>query len=335
MTVNRLFALLPAVLLCIPGTLKAQTAQAIENAPTAVAAPVPGLWTAPNVEHIAGLPDIKSHKKGTLSLTSDELTFTAKDGRTAIPRGWITAASSGNQRVEMWGMTGRILRMAIPDNGGLAVAAVAHHRIDMLTIDYTDARGGNHSAVFFMGANLAAAALQNFALQAKTPHASMALDCQNAATEPRSIFVAEPDWRGAQVPAVYQGLLYEHLIERFRKSKSLNAVYREGEKMPEGLCPRYTVHLSISGFKEGSSVKRAMYGPVGMFVGTTQMVFDAELSDRTDKVKIKEQIKTTVRGEGESTSVADHVAKTLVKKYEKALKKVDTESAMASQIPKA
>jgi hypothetical protein len=335
MSGTRLCVLFHAVLLCLPGTLKAQTTQEVQTVPTVLPAPLPGLWTATNVEHIYGLPDAKPHKKGTLTLTAGELTFTGKAGSTAIPRSWITAVSSGNQRVELWGMTGRILRMAIPDNGGLAVAAFAHHRIDMLTIEYTDAHGGNHSAVFFLGANLAAAALQNFALQAKTLHASLPLDCEKAQTEPGSMFVAEPDWNGAQVPAVYQGLLYEHLIERFRKSKSLDNVYREGEKMPEGLCPRYTVHLSISSFKEGSSVKRAMFGPVGMFVGTTQMVFDAELSDRTDKVKIKEQLKTTVRGEGESTNVADNVAKTLVKKYEKALKKVDKEAAKASQIPKA
>lgn len=335
MSGTRLCVLFHVVLLCVPVTLQAQTMQDVDPTPAVQPAHLPALWTAANVEHIYGLPDAKPHKKGTLTLTADQLTFTGKAGSSAIPRSWITAASSGYQRVEMWGMTGRILRMAIPDNGGLAVAALAHHRIDMLTIEYTDARGGNHSAVFFLGANLAAAALENFALQAKIPHASHALDCQNAATDPGSMFIAEPDWNGAQVPAVYQGLLYEHLVERFRKSKSLNNVYREGEKMPEGLCPRYTVHLAINSFKEGSSVKRAMLGPVGMFVGTTQMVFDAELSDRIDKVKIKEQLKTTVRGEGESTGVADTVAKTLVKKFEKALKKVDRETAKASEVPKA
>jgi len=105
--------------------------------------------------------------------------------------------------------------------------------------------------------------------------------------------------------------------------------------MPEGVCPRYTVHLSITGFKEGSSVKRAMLGPVGMFVGTTQMVFDADLVDRTGLVNVQEAVKTTIRGESESTNVADHVAKSLVKKYETSVQKAEKNARKAAEQPRA
>ncbi|CAN5586098.1 hypothetical protein BH10ACI4_BH10ACI4_08920 [soil metagenome] len=334
MSASRLFVVLHTLLSIAPSFIMAQALQSVDPTPTIQSAGAPGLWSAPNVEHISGLPDAKPHKKGTLSLTADKLTFKGKTIDTSIPRSSITAASAGNERVEMWGLTGRLMRMGMQYGGGYVTAAVLHHRIDMLTVEYNDARGGSHSAVFFLGANLATAALESFALQAKTPHATLALDCENALTEPSSIYIAAPDWNGAEVPAVYKGLIYEHLIERFRRAKSLDKVYREGETMPRGLCPRYTVNLTITGFKEGSSVKRAMFGPVGMFVGTTQMVFDAELSDRTGIVKIKEQVKTTVRGEKESTNVADSVAKTLVKKYEKAVKVADKEARKSSTAPK-
>jgi hypothetical protein len=59
---------------------------------------------------------------------------------------------------------------------------------------------------------------------------------------------------------------------------------------------------------------------MGMFVGMTQMIFNAELSDRTGHLSIKQQIKATIRSESESTSVADHIAKTMEKKYEKTVK---------------
>lgn len=316
MTGFRLLVLLHAAAICVPSTLHAA------RLPDAglQAAPARSKWSAANAEHIYGLPEIKAHKKGMLALTADDLTFTGKVGTTSIARNKITAVSAGNQRVEMWGMTGRIMRMVIPDHGGLAVAAVAHHRIDMLTVEFTDAKGGTHSAVFFLGANKAAQALESFALAPKVAHAAAVVGCDDASTEPGSLLIATPDWEGAQVPVVYQGLVYEHLAERFRKAKNVTKVYREGESLPAGLCPQYVVHLSITGFKEGSSVKRSMLGPIGMFVGTTQMVFDAELSDRNGKIAIKEQVKTTIRGENESTNVADHVAKTLVKKYEKAVK---------------
>jgi hypothetical protein len=320
LTGSRLFILASLVFTCVPSTLKAGSTQGVPPPSIVDISPAGTQWTATKAEHIYGLPDIKPHKQGTLTLSADALTFTGKAGSTAIQRSAVTAVSAGNERVELWGMTGRIMRMAIPDNGGLAVAAFAHHRIDMLTVEFTDSRGGAHSAVFFLGANQAAQALQSFALAPKALRAATTSACENAITEPGSMLIVEPDWHGAQVPAVYQGLVYEHLMERFRKARNLTKVYREGETIPAGLCPQYTVHLSVTGFKEGSSVKRAMLGPVGMFVGTTQMVFDADLSDRTGKVNIKEEVKITMRGEGESTNAADGIAKKFVKKYDKAVR---------------
>jgi len=317
---SRLVVVLFAALISVPFALNAESFQAPELAPTIQTSEKSVVWSAAQAEHIYGLPDIKPHKKGTLTLDTEDLTFAGKSGSTAIPRSSITAVSVGNQRVEMWGLTGRILRMAIPDNGGLAIAAVAHHRIDMLTVEFRDSRGGSHSAVFFLGANQASQAIQAFALEPSSPLPAVTSGCQNAQSEPGTMLITTPDWNGAEVPAVYQGLVYEHLVERFRKAKNLTKVYRDGESIPEGLCPQYTVHLWIRGFREGSSVKRAMLGPVGMFVGTTQMTFDAELIDRTGNVNIKQQVKSTIRGEFESTNVADQIAKKLVKKFEKATK---------------
>lgn len=316
----RLFVFLEFVLLCMPSTFRAEPLQAAGQILADRTSQAGILWSATDVQHVYGFPDVSPHKKGSLMLTSDDLTFTGKSGSAAISRASITAVSSGNERVELFGITGRIMRMAIPDNGGLAVAAFAHHRIDMLTVEFRDARGGDHSAVFFLGMNQAAEALRSFALDGKPARTIVAPSCKNGLTEPGSMLIMAPDWSGAQVPVVYQGLVYEHLVERFRKAKSVARVYRDGERLPAGLCPQYTVHLSVTGFKLGSSVKRAMLGPMGMFVGTTQMVFDVKLSDRTGGVSIERQVKATIRDESESTNVADKIAKSFEKRFEKAVK---------------
>jgi hypothetical protein len=334
MSSSRIFVFFYTAFLCVSSMLHAEPLQTLGSVPTVQTSQTGVQWSATDVQHIYGLPDIKPHKKGTLTLTAEDLKFTAKSGSTAIPRSSITAISVGDERVEIFGITGRIMRMAIPDNGGLAIASFAHHRIDMLTVEFSDVRGGAHSAVFFLGAKMAAQAIEAFALQPKSPQPSVAFNCQNALTEPGSMLVLAPDWNGVQVPAVYQGLVYEHIVERFRNAKSLTRVYREGESRPTGLCPQYTVHLTVTGFKLGSSVKRAMLGPVGMFVGTTQMAFAAELSDRTGNVNIREQIKATIRDESESTNVADKVAKTLEKKYEKTLKASEKTAHTTSGAPK-
>jgi RNA 3'-terminal phosphate cyclase len=71
-------------------------------------------------------------------------------------------------------------------------------------------------------------------------------------------------------------------------------------------------------------------GPVGFFAGTTQMTFDATITDASGKVSMQEQVKATVRGESESTNVAADVAKKLAKRYAAVLEKtgdIRTESA--------
>jgi hypothetical protein len=287
------------------------------------AAPSPvRVWSSAKAEHVDGFPDIKPNKRGTLTLGADSLTFSGKSGKTSIPRSSITAVSAGNQRVELWGIGGRLLRMGIPDGGGIAAATFMHHRVDMLTVAFRDVRGGDHSAVFFLPANEASGALQSFAVSNVPPREASAPVCQTGLIEPKSVLVAAPDWKGVAVPAAYQSLVYEHVIERLRRTKEVGDVYRDGEVNGETACPQYVLHVSIVRFKEGSSVQRAFLGPIGMFVGTTQMRFDVTFTGVSGKIDASEPISATIRGDSESTGVADLIAKRIAKHYATLLKNV-------------
>jgi hypothetical protein len=293
-------------------------------------------WVSTHAEHVYGFPDIKHHKKGTLTLSPDTLSFLDKSSNTSIPRAAVTAVSAGNERVEIWGIGGRILRMTIPNGGGIAAAAFMHHRIDMLTVEFRDARGADHSAVFFLPANEAQHALDSFALPKTQPRpmpetATEATTCQpgtpNLPIDPRSLLVVSPTWDHAQVPAAYRALLYEHVIDRLRALPGIGRIYRDGEGDGHTACPQYTLHIAIETFREGSSVKRAFMGPVGLFVGTTQMNFHVIITDATGASRFNDQVKSTIRGESESTNVADHVAKTIAKRYANLLKTIDKANA--------
>ena len=237
--------------------------------------------------------------------------------------------------------------MTIPNGGGLAAATFMHHRVDMLTVEFTDSHGSKRGAVFFLPAKEADRALQSFTLSALspspspstppsltpaafTPQKSSDTTCQNGPVAPGSVLVAVPNWDNAAVPAVYRSLVYEHVVDRLRATKSVGHVYREGESVAPGGCPQYVVHLSVTAFKPGSSVQRAFLGPVGFFVGTTQMKFDVTISDTAGTLNVNQQITATMRGESESTSVADHVAKNIAKRYASVLK-----NAHKSDLPKA
>jgi hypothetical protein len=320
-------------LLCMPNPLSAADIQAPSEdraAPSTAA-----VWQSTRVEHVYGLPDIRHNKKGTLTLSADALTFTGKSGNASILRSAVTAVSAGNQRIEVWGIGGKILRMTIPDGGGLAAAAVMHHRVDMLTVEFNDSRGGNRAAVFFLPANEADHVLQNFALTPAPPRKVSDAVCQNASIEPRSVLVSAPNWDNAQVPAAYRALAYEHLIDRLQSAKDVGHVYRDGEGYGEGACPQYTVHITVAAFKEGSSVQRAFLGPAGIFVGTTQMTFDVTFTDTSGKLNTSEQIKATMRGESESTNVADQVAKNVAKHYATALKNADKSNSTKNTVHSA
>jgi len=322
MILNSAFSRLVCTLILPIGFGTFTQAQIQSSPATSQRSGVAATWSADDATHVFGMPEIKPHKKGTLTLTTEALKFSGKGTEASIPRDSITAVSAGNERVELWGTPGRLMRMAIPNNGGLVIAAFAHHQIDMLTVEFSDRRGGGHAATFFLPKDEASLAVQRFALEHGEVEPRQDSVCNGTATEAHSILVATPNWESVDVPEAYRGLLYEHVVERIQKAKEISHLYRSGERMEQtSSCPQYTLKLSVTAFKEGSSVKRAMYGPVGMFVGTTQMVFNVELVDRMGAANFKKEVKATVRGESESTNVADKVAKSIAKDCGKTIKK--------------
>jgi len=119
-------------------------------------------WTISHAQHAYGLPEVKPKQKGTLTLDSQNITFAGK-AVYRIPRASVIAISDGSERVEMWGMKGRLLRMAIPNGGGLAAAGFMHHKESSLTVEFRDPRGGYHSAVFVVPPADATLAMATFA----------------------------------------------------------------------------------------------------------------------------------------------------------------------------
>jgi len=318
-------------LICVPHTAHAAAMLADRDNPQPIA------WHSASVQHAYGLPDAKKNAHGTLTVDPDGLTFTAKSGSSSLPQRSIVAVSAGNQRVELWGIKGRLLRMAIPNGGGIAAAGFMHHRVDMLTVEFSDSRGAYHGAVFYLPANEAQRALQSFAEMPPVHREVATAVCQGAAAQPGTVLVSAPAWDHVEVPAAYRALVYEHLVDRLQHQKGVDHVYRDGDSEAGLACPQYTIHIAIAGFTPGSQVKRAVMGPVGMFVGTTQMTFDTTFTDASGRLNTHEQLKATVRGESESTTVADSVAKTIAKHYasaKKTFEKAGMEGSKTSTRPR-
>lgn len=278
------------------------------------------LWEAKDVEHAFGLPDTKPRKDGTLILTSQSLTFVTKTSNTSIPRGTITAVRAGNERIELWGMAGRIIRMAMPDGAGLLAATMTHHRVGMMTIEFVDNRGGMHSAVFYLPPAEADAALGVFGKGTFASRRPTEPTCGSNSVDPKSVLVKLPDMRKAEVPDAYQALLYEHAIDRLQKVVGVNKVYRYGEIRPGSPCPQYTIKLAMEAFRRGNQVVRASTGPIGMLAGATQMTVSVSYLSSTGVPVKTEQLKASVRTESESANVADATARKLAKQFASLIK---------------
>src|SRR5438105_7963660 len=151
------FCLLLTALLYIPWQLLAE-------APAGASIqPVVAEWSSSAAQHVYGLTGAKAKENGTLKITASGLSFAGKTSNATIRLDSIVAVGAGDERVELWGMKGRILRAAIPNGGGLVAATFMHHRVDMLTVEFSDSRGGYHAAVFYLPANEAQRAVETLA----------------------------------------------------------------------------------------------------------------------------------------------------------------------------
>lgn len=276
----------------------------------------PAPWSSSDATHAIGLPNVKANEKGTLAISGTALTFTGKLNRSTLPLDSLLEASAGNERVELWGIKGRLLRMAIPNGGGLLAATVMHHRVDMLSVAFLDANHGYHQAVFYMPAKEAEHALQVLSASVPSTHPPLpATSCEAAPASGPSVRILLPEWNNSEVPPGYRALVYEHLVAAFEHTPNAGHVFRDGESDPNGACPQYTVQISVHAFRHGNQVERASMGPAGFFVGTTQITFDVKALDHQQQLVFEDESKATIRGESESTGVAQKMAHKIVKTY--------------------
>jgi hypothetical protein len=298
-------------------------AHAVPPAASGVTVAQPSGWSSTHAVHVLGMPEIKAKKHGTLTITPEHLTFTGKSASSTIDLPSIVAISAGDERVELWGMKGRLMRMAVPYGGGAAFATFMHHQRDMLTVEFVDSRGGYHGSVFFLPGNEAEQALRNITPSGVAPRNVSSAPCSLTGVKANSILVKQPTFDQTDLPAAYRVLVYEHIVERLRKVPG-SEVHRDGQED----CAQYTMQLSMTAYKAGSQVKRASMGPVGFFVGTTQMALNLEVRDAKGTTVLHDQIDATQRGESESMNVIDTIAKQVVKKWAKEQKQIQKDASL-------
>ena len=99
--------------------------------------------------HLIGFEGTSKNANGDLSIQDDALRF-ERDGKPAaqVSIASIQNVSLGEQSRQVGGMPMTLGKAATPFGGGRAVSLFAHKKYDTFALEYVDASGGLHGAVF-------------------------------------------------------------------------------------------------------------------------------------------------------------------------------------------
>jgi len=276
----------------------------------------PGIVSA---KLLLGLPEIAPNSAGLLSFDSANLRFAVGPVDVLIPRQRILSISSGDERIETGGTTGRVARMVIPYGGGLALGAVTHKKV-------LDPTGQYHGAVFVLSPEDTASTVEALDRRLPTvyapPPAPPAV-CTVAHLEENAVRV---ELIGADLQSAFppedRVLLYEHLIDQLKSEKTPLTVYRAGDRSPAAQCAEFTLKVQAVAFNKGDQAVRASVGPLGHFVGTTKLKYRLTVTTQSGTLLLDDDMKKSQGSDSDSLNVTKGISKAVVKSLEKSRKQL-------------
>lgn len=102
-----------------------------------------------NTKEVLGLDGLKHNVTGTLATENGSLVFTKGKKKVAVPAASITEVLTGKDTERTIGGTVGIFSMFAPYGGGRFLS-LFRTKIDTLAIEYVDASGGIHGAIFIL-----------------------------------------------------------------------------------------------------------------------------------------------------------------------------------------
>ena len=100
--------------------------------------------------HVLGLEGMKRNHHGTLTAQASGLNFEAKDARGAIAIASIQDVFTSQDSRQTGGKVLTVAKMGVPYGGGRVLSLFSHEKVDSLTLEYRDANGALHGAIFSM-----------------------------------------------------------------------------------------------------------------------------------------------------------------------------------------
>jgi hypothetical protein len=340
----RTLTLLLTFLLAGIGSVQAALAEADNaNVPNANPGSLSG------VRHLAGMPDAIAGV-GRLSIDKDGIAFEIHGTKSQIGASQILKVSLGNERYLPGGEFARYVRTGftgsdnpvietaaasqffavVPFGALLEVAALRHTGQDILTVEFLDPKDGYHAAIFTLPGKQDHEALVSLLPQANSAapgetSSATATNCAPSSAEASSVSSARPTSlalapirdEGTELPAEYRALIYERVIRKLKKSQPNLQVLRSGNPNQAADCSQWNLEIAATQFHKGDAVERALLGPAGLFVGTTSLQYQLQITDNRGESILDAPARTVVRGDRESLDLTKSLAASVNRKVKK------------------
>jgi hypothetical protein len=129
-----------AILLVLSGTVFAQTSDSAKS---------PAAASSIQATHILGFAKVANNSSGKLSIEGKALQFQKEGGASAqVDIDSIQDVLLGTEDKQVGGTPMALGRAATPFGGGRVIGLFSHKKYDTLTLEYVDATGGFHGAIF-------------------------------------------------------------------------------------------------------------------------------------------------------------------------------------------
>ncbi len=270
-----------------------------------------------HVKHVLGFEGVKRNASGELSIQDDALRF-LRDGSPAVQVSItsIQNISLGEEDKQVGGVPMMLGKTAVPFGGGRVVSLFSHKKYDSLTIEYLDATGGFHGAIFQLAKGQGQTFKNN--LIAYGAHITPSEDPVSLESTSEESLKAAQQW-SVQVDRVDPGAttldpcfsdaIYENLLQKLSKSKQFEHVFRSGDRNANNVSGVLVLKTLVEKYSPGSETRRA----VTTVAGATKLNVHIQLLTRNGRVVLERAVEGDVRFIGDNLRATNTVANNAVK----------------------
>jgi hypothetical protein len=274
---------------------------------------------------------VKRNASGELSIQHDVVRF-LRDGSSGaqISIGSIHNISLSEEDRQVGGVPMMLGKTAVPFGGGRVVSLFSHKKYDSVTIEYLDATGGFHGAIFRLtkgqGQTFKNDLIERGApiIRSEDPTPVQSTSEESpAAVQQWSVQVDKVDPGATTLDPSFSDAIYENLLRDLSKSKQFARVFRSGDRNANA-SRVLVLKTLVQKYSPGSETRRA----VTTVTGATKLNVHIQLLTRDGRVVLERAIEGDVRFIGDNLRATNKVANNTMK-----ILKQSTLPAPAASIP--